>query len=163
MSKQVIELRRSIKETMTAVGGTNGLSRNELLSEIRNRCAKQIEAARSDLEAIALGKLLNEIGGSKCSMPNGQGLDLFGNYSGIPMSIAIQKVRQDGRRIWERKLTHKCTISELTDWFEASPSPRKSRSTRHAGMRRLLNDIQPFAGSGDISLEEALKRKEAPE
>ena len=104
MSKQVIELRRSIKETMTAVGGTNGLSRNELLSEIRNRCAKQIEAARSDLEAIALGKLLNEIGGSKCSMPNGQGLDLFGNYSGIPMSIAIQKVRQDGGEFGKENL-----------------------------------------------------------
>lgn len=156
MRKQtIIDLRNKLDAVATEFSRKAGgdVADSEVIAEFRARHAPAIKALSRQLEDMALGDLLNQVGARKRPrIGAGVGPDLFGEYPGVPKMISL------GRH--KRKNTLKASFAEADLWLtshEARPLPEGA--VKNPGFRKLLDDLRPFAGSSDYTIEQAMERR----
>ena len=151
------DLRNGIEEIyrdIMRVAG-NGEAPNEVvLDRVRRDLGGEIRTLSSQLENIALVKLLNEVSNRKGRRAPGAALpDLFGDYGNIPSQITIS------RRI--KKSTAELTIAEARLWLEAHT--KKRDNPRHKAFRQMLDDLSSHQYADEDTLATMLERKRVSE
>lgn len=129
----------------------NGEAANAaVLERVRRDLGDEIRTLSSQLENIALIKLLNEVSNRKGRSGLGAAPpDLFGDYGNIPNQITIS------RRI--KKSTAELTIAEARLWLEAHT--KKRVNPRHKAFRQMLEDLSAHQHSEEDTLAIMLARK----
>lgn len=151
------DLRNGIEEAYREVirEQGNGEAPNELvLKKVRSSLGAELIELNSNLVEIALIKLLNDVSNRKGAKAiNGAGLDLFGQYRGIPKHIAV------GPR--KKKATAMITFVEADLWLKAHSM--KASIDRNEEFRRLVEECRPFRQSDHDTLQMAMDRKKLSE
>lgn len=133
----------------------NGVAPNEIVLErVRLELADEIRKLSSQLENIALVKLLNDVSNRKSRSASGLALpDLFGDYGNIPKQVTIS------RRI--KKSTAELTLSEASLWLDAHT--KKRDDARHQAFRKMLQDLESYQRSEEDTLATMLGRRRISE
>lgn len=151
------DLRNGIEEIYRDImrEAGNGEAPNVVVLErVRRDLANEIRMLSSQLENIALVKLLNEVSNRKGRSASGLPLpDLFGDYRDIPKQVTIS------RRI--KKSTAELTIAEASLWLEAHT--KKRDDAKHQAFRQMLQDLKSHQRSEDDTLATMLERKRVSE
>ena len=151
------DLRNGIEEIYRDImrEAGNGEAPNAVvLDRVRRDLGGEIRTLSSQLENIALVKLLNEVSNRKGRRVPGAALpDLFGDYGNIPSQITIS------RRI--KKSTAELTIAEARLWLEAHT--KKRDNPRHKAFRQMLDDLSSHQHAEEDTLATMLKRKRVSE
>lgn len=151
------DLRNAIEEIYRDImrEAGNGEAPNEVVLErVRLDLADEIHELSSQLEKIALVKLLNEVSNRKSRSASGLALpDLFGDYGNIPKQVTIS------RRI--KKSTAELTLSEASLWVDAHM--KKRDDGRHLAFRKMLQDLESHQRSEEDTLATMLERRRVSE
>lgn len=147
------DLRNGIEEVCRDImrEAGNGEASNEVVLErVRRDFSDEIAKLSSQLENIALVKLLNEVSNRKGRIASDHAFpDLFGDYGNIPTQVTIS------RRI--KKSTAELTIAEASLWLEAHTKQRDT--AKHQAFRKMLEDLKSHQHSEDDTLATILERR----
>ena len=145
-------------QLQSSVAGTGDVTNpRDLVAEFRSKNSELLDAARADLETIALVKLISEVGSRRQNPTSlGQG-DLFLGFS-IPGTIVVQQLT-DGRSKPVRKAPATATLAEVEAYLERSPDrlPRKP----DPGLVALVDRIRPYMKSPKMTISEGIAAWEA--
>ncbi len=151
------DLRNGIEEIYRDImrEAGNGEAPNAVvLDRVRRDLGDEIRTLSSQLENIALVKLLNEVSNRKGRRaPDAALPDLFGDYGNIPSQITIS------RRI--KKSTAELTVAEARLWLEAHT--KKRDNPRHKAFRQMLDDLSSHQHADEDTLATILERKRVSE
>lgn len=161
MSKKsaLAELRDRLSDAVRNLGD-QALSSRELAIDFRNRNHAIIKAASTDLELIALIKLVAEVSNrrSKPTLVPSQG-DLFLEFS-VPEVVVIP-ARSDAKAKVRRHFL-KLTLAEANVYLSEHSRAREANYKRNAAIRKLLKAITPFM-TEEMTIEEGWAAKVAAE
>lgn len=154
----LLEVRTTINTIINSPTHGGDISTKALIDALRKDHAALISAARSELETIALTKIVNEVARRRVREVPGQG-ELFGGYSGIWQTIAVKSRRPDGRLRYDRKAINDATPQEVEAWLQEHTQARRSQPEKFAGMRRMLEDARNVGEAKGATIGSLLAEK----
>lgn len=154
----LLEVRTTINTMINSAANGSDISTKGLIDALRKDHAAIISAARSELETIALTKIVNEVARRRVREVPGQG-ELFGGYSGIWQTIAVKSRGPDGKLRYDRKAINDATPEEVEAWLQRHTQARRSQPEKFAGMRRMLEDARNVDGATGSTIGSLLAEK----
>lgn len=156
MKSNLSEIRISLQTLMESMGRKANIPSKKVIAAFRRKHAALIAGLSRELEDLALVKIVADVGARKTRQANPDQPDLFGGYSGIPLTIVTGLGRDMDRKIFER-----ATKKEVTDWLAATKRKPDNHDKRTKGVLHLLDDLAVYLVSDDTTIERAMEAKRA--
>ncbi|MFB9984596.1 hypothetical protein ACFSQQ_01500 [Mesorhizobium kowhaii] len=154
----LLQVRTTINKIINSAAKGGDISTKTLIEALRKDYAVIISAAQSELETIALTKIVNEVARRRVREVPGQS-ELLGGYSGIWQTIVVKSRGPDGKLRYERKAINVATPEEVEGWLQEHTQTRRSQPEKFAGMRRMLEDARNVGGANGATIGSLLAEK----
>ncbi|MER8905253.1 hypothetical protein [Mesorhizobium sp. M0478] len=153
----LLKVRTTIVTIIKSAAKGGDISTKTLIEALRKDYAAIISTAQSELETIALTKIVNEVARRRVREP-GQS-ELFGGYSGIWQTIVVKSRGPDGKLRYEPKAINVASPEEVEAWLQEHTQTRRSQPEKFSGMRRMLEDARKVGGAKGATIGSLLAEK----
>ncbi|MER9295356.1 hypothetical protein NKI38_02460 [Mesorhizobium sp. M0621] len=121
----LLKVRTTIVTIIKSAAKGGDISTKTLIEALRKDYAAIISTAQSELETIALTKIVNEVARRRVREVPGQS-ELFGGYSGIWQTIVVKSRGPDGKLRYEPKAINVASPEEVEAWLQEHTQPSGS-------------------------------------
>lgn len=145
------ELREAMKQVLTEQVEVGDVSNDEIIRIVRNRFPSLISPSRSELENIAMKRILNDLSSRQSKLPKlSAQQDLFGELSSLPVLFSLKD--EDG--LLKKRKFERVKLSVLISAYEKEKDTPNSKSRKQVA--QALKNIANKVGSSDITYESAI-------
>lgn len=152
-------LRTAIDEVIKTASDDAALSTIAIIAKVRSDHANILATAQKELETVALTKIVNEVATRKKGRYATGQMELFGGYAGVPQTITVKLDGEGFNSRPQRRGIGLVPVKVLQAWYEKNTQSRPTNLSKHAGVKKLLDDAVKYVRSTDDTVEQALAEK----